>query len=154
MHGSFTKKIKKLRRWVVSLLVFVVSALVLGSCTDPYEFSWQSKGLYIIMPEPRYTFGVSGLGEESIDWHEVDPGELKEDIFQTLKKSNRSGDLDIYVIFTYKETDKYGNVSTKRKPAKYVVTIQMSEVPKYKDSDYFGTNYKILDSIIAASMRY
>lgn len=147
--------------WAIRYFIKVSSYAVLGlillisfnSCDceqakDPYEFSWQNDGLCIIMPEPSYTVGIAAINEVRIDWNEVDPDELSEDLYKMLKKSNRSGNLDIYVSFTYEETDKYGNVSTKRMPNQYLATIQMSEVSKYVDSRYFEKNYKILDRII------
>lgn len=109
-----------------------------------YKLSWQSECLYITMTDLLY---FNDIGE--FLRREFDHEELTEDIYQTLKKSDRSGDVHIYVIFTYLERDKGGKWSRKRKPAKHVVTIQMSEVPKYEDSDSFEKNYKILDSIYA-----
>ena len=177
MHGSFAIKMKGLRRWVVCSLVFVLCsvALFLGSCThkdqdkdqNPYELSWQSNALYITMPKPSCNFNdiIRGPKEyrqwehseqlwlygSGADWGKVDPTKLSEDIYETLKKSGRSGDVHIYAIFTYKETDKYGNVSTIRMPARYVVTIQMSEVSKFVSQYYFDKNYKILHKIVCAT---
>ena len=136
-----------MKKWF-DIFAFALVFCAFTSCEQmgnkPYSLSWQGNSLYITMPYP--SIGIVGINE--LSWGEVEPTELVEDIFKALKSSNLTGNCPLYVCFSSKTTDKYGNPALEVDEPHFLMDIPMSEVPKYVSAEYFGDSYGITNKII------
>ena len=130
-----------------TILLIILSALLLCACglfekDKPYMVYWEDNNLCLVLSRP--SVGISGPNK--VEWNGVDMSELRDDMYESIMKSELTGEFHIWVRFKRVETDKYGNNTIEYDDYK-IESISMDEAKKYRHGYYLDKNYQITSKL-------
>lgn len=98
----------------------------------------------MIVTIPQFTVGIVGFNE--VDWGELNIVEVVDEMYKVLKVNSPNSNVKIYISLYSLNEDRYGNKC--RTYRLYdLMSVNTSEVKKYKNSDFFERDYNIIHQI-------
>lgn len=138
-----------IRYWAIDSIVLTIILFSQCSADKNYSLSLKDDQLIVSLPKPSLS-EIQGSTEKTIDWHNVNLDDVVKCVYDSLKNNAHSDTTHIIISYIETYTDKYGN-ELENNYDFLIASIPTSEVVKYKDANFFESNYKLKNKFLEAA---